>query len=184
MSLAIANRYANALAEVLLKPDSTEAAQAALGELRSFVETYRASGELRAVLTTPAVPADQKRELLGGLAERLGLSRSVRNLLLVLSDNHRIGIVGETADAFGSLLDDARGVARIAVASAAPLDDADREAIIEKFRGITGKPVEAEFETDSELLGGVVVRVGGTVYDGSLSAQLRTLNRAMAAGRA
>ena len=180
MSLAIANRYANALAAVLLKPDSHGAAQAALGELRGFVETYRDSGELRNVLSAPSVPAPQKRALISSLGERLGLSKSVRNLLFVLSDNHRLGIVGELVDAFEARLDEARGVARIEVVSAAPLDDAGREAIIRKFSGITGKPVEAVFSTESELLGGVVVRVGGTVYDGSLRSQLSTLSRAMA----
>jgi len=183
MSLAIANRYANALAEVVLEPDSHQAAEAALGELRGFAQAYASSDELRMVLSAPAVPAEEKRKLLASLSERLELSVTLRNLLFVLADHRRLPIVAEVADAFERLLDEARGIARIAVTCAAALDDEQREAIIQKFNAITGKPVEAVFSTDSDLLGGVVVRVGGTVYDGSLSAQLRRLDRAMA-GRA
>ena len=180
MASAIASRYAAALADVLAKPGAAQSPESALEQLRGFEATLRRSGELRSILASPAVAGGQKRRLVETLAQRLRAGAPVRNLLFILVDHRRMGIFSEVVDAYAAVLDERRGVARIHVASALPMPDDQRGAVIEKFRRITGRAVEADFAADESLLGGSVVRVGGKVYDGSVRAQLAALDRAMA----
>ena len=180
MASAIANRYAAALADVLAKPGAAQSAQSALDQLRAFDGLLRESAELRNVFASPAVAAAQKRNLAGALGQRLGVGAAVRNLLFILVDNRRMGIVSGIVEAFTAALDESRGVARIHVSSALPMPEDQRNQVIEKFRRVTGRAVEADFQADETLLGGSVVRVGGKVYDGSLRSQLAALDRAMA----
>jgi F-type H+-transporting ATPase subunit delta len=182
MASAIANRYAAALVDVLAKPGAAQSPESALEQLKSFDGVFRASAELRNIFASPAVPSAQKRNLLSTLAARLGLATPVRNLLFILIDHQRMGSVSEVVDAYAAALDERRGVARIRVSSAMPMPEDQRKEVIEHFRRITGREVEAEFEADESLLGGSVVRVGGKVYDGSLRSQLAALDRAMAGG--
>jgi F-type H+-transporting ATPase subunit delta len=180
MASAIANRYAVALADVLAKPGAAQSPESALEQLRSFDQMLRESEELRNVLVSPTVGLAQKRKLAETLGQRVGVSGPVRNLLFILIDHGRIGVFSEVVAAYAAALDERRGVARIRVASALPMPDDQRNQVIEKFRRITGRAVEADFESDESLLGGSVVRVGGKVYDGSLRSQLAALDRAMA----
>lgn len=180
MASALAHRYASALAEVTDKSGAETSAEAALAQLRSFSELMTESAELRNVLAAPSVTNQDKQDLLVSLGGRIGLSRPIRNLLFVMVDNRRLGIIDDLIEAFAELDDQRRGVERLRVVSAAPLDAAQRAAFLERFRQIAGRQVEAEFASDQSLLGGVVVRRGGQVIDGSLAAKLRSLSEIMA----
>ena len=180
MPLAVANRYAAALAEVVSEPAAEISPDEAMTQLEALATTLETSAELRGVLITPAVSLGAKHKLAKALAEKLGLAKPIRNLALVLIDNGRIGMLGELRDAFGAWLDRRNGVERIRVMSAAALDDAQRATLIERFEALTAKRVEATFAVDRNLLGGTVVRLGSKLYDGSLATQLRSLDRAMA----
>jgi len=180
MASAIANRYAAALSDVLSKPGAAQTPESALAHLRAFEELLTESVELRNLFASPAVAVSQKHKLAGTLAERLGVAAPVRNFLFILIDHRRVGVFSDIVDAYEQSFDARRGVARIRVASALPMPDDQRNQVIEKFRQITGRAVEAEFHADESLLGGSVVRVGGKVYDGSLRSQLAVLDRAMA----
>ncbi len=180
MPLAVANRYASALAEVVSQPQSEITPDQALAQLESLCETVESSAELRGVLVTPAVSLAAKHKLTRAVADRLGLSKAIRNLALILIDNGRIAMLGELRDAFGAWLDQRNGVERVRVTSAAALDDEQRATIVRRFETLTGKRVEATFAVDGELLGGTIVRLGSKIYDGSLATQLRSLDRAMA----
>ncbi|MEZ5362504.1 MAG: ATP synthase F1 subunit delta [Bryobacterales bacterium] len=182
MASAIANRYAAALADVLVKPGAMQSPESALEQLRAFEGLTRESAELRNVLTSPAAATPQKKNLTGALAQRIGVGPAVRNLLFILIDHHRMGALAEVVAAYAAVLDERRGVARIHVSSALPMPDDQRNQVIEKFRRLTGKAVEADFTSDESLLGGSIIRVGGKVYDGSLRAQLAALDRAMSDG--
>jgi F-type H+-transporting ATPase subunit delta len=179
MSLAIANRYASALAEVLSGDNADTTPEAALSQLRDFSASLEAAPELRTLFGAPAVDVESKKRLAAAIGERIGFSQSVRNLVFVLLDNRRIGLLPELIGAFERWLDESQGISRISVTSAAPLLDDQREAIIEKFRRMTGRQIHASFDLDETLLGGAVVRVGSKLYDGSLSSQLKMLDRAM-----
>ena len=177
MPAAIANRYASALADVITKPGAEVASAEGLEQLRSFSRLLEQSPQLRNVLLSPAVKPAKKRALIRTLAARLGMSRPLVNFLLVVADHRRIGMLGEMAEALAGLLDEKAGVARIKVSTARPADEAQRQALVAKFSRVTGLLVSAEFEVDEQLLGGAAVRHGSTIFDGSLRAQLRAMDR-------
>lgn len=183
MALAIANRYAAALDDVLERTGQSGSVDAALAQLRAFAEALSGSAELRNLFASPAVAGEDKRAIIQTICTRIGAIQPVRNLLYLLSDRRRMALAGDVASAFGARLDERRGVARVEVASAAALGEQEKALLLEKFQSLTGKQAEAEYTIDESLLGGAVVRVSGRVFDGSVAAQLRALGRSMADGR-
>jgi F-type H+-transporting ATPase subunit delta len=177
MSLALANRYARALADLVLDPKSAVKPEAALGELRQFEEAVRASNELRKVLLSPAVAPARKRAVAARLAAALGISTTVRHFLYVVIDRRRIGMLREIRAAFEGQLDQRTGLARADIRSARDLAPEERTSIESALGRLSGKTIRGQFATDPELLGGVVARVGSTVYDGSVRGQLAALRR-------
>jgi len=183
MALAIANRYAAALDDVLARTGQSDAADGALAQLTAFAAAMGQSSELRNVFASPSVSATDKRSIVDAICQRIEAIKPVRNLLCMLSDRRRMTIVGDIAEAFGARLDQRRGIARVEVTSAVELGEPERNLLLQKFQKITGKQTEAEYTIDENLLGGAVVRVEGQVFDGSILAQLRALGRSMAGGR-
>lgn len=179
MALAIASRYAVALAEVITKPTSSVTPEVALEQLESVQRLLREFQPLRNVLSSPAVGPAEKRELIAALCAHMKTANPVRNLLYVVVDHRRTMFIGEMIEAFRVWLDDRAGVARIEVDSAQIIDESRRDAIIDKFRRVTGRLVRAEFRVTPELLGGATVRYGSIVFDGSIRVQLAALSRAI-----
>jgi F-type H+-transporting ATPase subunit delta len=179
MPLAIASRYATALADVVGRAGSKVSPAAALEQLRSFQALFAQSPELQNALTSPAVRPAQKRRLVQALGERLGLATPVRNFLYIVMDHRRLRQLDEMMEVFGAWLDGKAGIARIEVVSAQPLDERLRETMRQRFGRVTGKQVLAGFAVDPALIGGATVRHGSQVFDGSIRSQLRALDRAI-----
>jgi F-type H+-transporting ATPase subunit delta len=177
---AAATRYSNALADVVTAAGSALAPQDALGELRSFESAFR-SAELRNALITPAVPPARKRAVIGRVGDILGLSRITRNFLFVLIDHRRIAELSDVVNAFDQILDERLGFARAQVASARELTGEQRVALTAALEKASDKHLRAQFAVDASLIGGVVARIGSTVYDGSVRGQLQTLKRRLSA---
>ena len=177
MALAIANRYAAALGEVVTKPGSAAEPSEVLEQLDSFQRLLESSQELTNVLLSPAVAASKKRALVASLGERMGFARPVHNFLYVLIDHRRLRILDEVVEAYRGWLDQRLGIARIEVTSARPVDVKQESSLQDTFQQVTEKQVRARYEVDPALLGGVVVRHGSVLYDGSLRAQLQALER-------
>ncbi|MGB9457635.1 MAG: ATP synthase F1 subunit delta [Bryobacteraceae bacterium] len=180
MPSAAATRYANALADVVTAAGSALAPQNAVGELRAFEGALR-SAELRNALITPAVPPGRKRAVVGRVADILGLSRITRNLLFVLIDHRRIAVFSDVVNAFDRILDERLGFARAQVASARELSEGQRAALTAALEKVSQKRLRAQFAVDPALIGGVVARIGSTVYDGSVRGQLQVLERRLSA---
>ncbi len=180
MPLAIASRYATALADVVGREGSPVSPQQALEQLQSFEKLIAQSHELQNALTSPAVRPAQKRQIVASIGDRLGVAQPVRNFLYIVIDHRRLRMLGEMIGAFQSWLDGKIGIARIEVVSAQPLDLALKESVVEKFGRLTRKQVQAEFGVDPSLIGGATVRHGSTVFDGSIRSQLRALDRFIA----
>ncbi|MEZ5356583.1 MAG: ATP synthase F1 subunit delta [Bryobacteraceae bacterium] len=172
MALAVANRYAGALAGIALDPGSKLEPAAALEQLRSFAALLHESPDLRNVLLSPAVPAARKRNVVAALGEPLHLHPLLRNFLYVVIDHRRIDILDEMAAALETVLDQRLGRLRADVSSAGELTASEKLMIEGELRRKTGKQVRCDFHIDPELLGGVSVRVGSTIYDGSVRGQL------------
>ncbi len=173
----VTSRYARALADVVAdkKLDYTQTLQ----QVRSVVELTNSSAELRHVWENPAIPAEQKRNLLDAFAGRLGLSKPVRNFMAVLIDHHRVHQLAEIAKLFESEMNDRMGMAEAEVTSARELTAAERAEMEAKISTMTGKRVQAKYTTDTNLLGGAVVKLGSTIYDGSVRGQLQKIKEAL-----
>ncbi len=177
MALAVARRYARALADIVLAPDSPLAPEQAVGQLLALESLLAESAELRTILLSPAVAPARKRAVVARLAQPLGISPLVRNFLFVVLDRRRINLFREIRRAFQDLLDEQLGVVRAEVISARELTPAQRARLQHALSAFTGKNVRCEFATEEALLGGVVARVGSTVLDGSIRGRLETLRQ-------
>jgi len=178
---ALASRYASALVDVATGPTSAVDPQQLLRELRGFEEVFAASAELRNALMSPAVPPARKRAVVGRIGDQLGMSRIARNLLFVLSDHRRIAMLTEVLEAFDLLADERLGFTRAEISSARELDQRQRAAVSHELERLTGKNVRMRYAVDRGLLGGLVARIGSTVYDGSVRGQLQALGKRLAA---
>jgi F-type H+-transporting ATPase subunit delta len=174
---AVATRYAKALADVTTTAASRLRPEDALAQLRAFESALSASRELLNALITPAVPLNRKRAVVGRIAGLLHLSPMARNFLFVLIDHRRIALLGAILDAFELNVEERQGFARAEVSSPRELTQTQRGAINAQLERITGKRLRMRFAVDQELIGGVVARIGSTVYDGSVRGQLQTLGR-------
>jgi len=173
---AVATRYANALADVVTGEAGIRV-ETALGELRAFENVLRSSAELQNVLSTPAVPPSRKRVVAGRIAGALGLSQVTRNFLYVLIDKRRIGLLNGIIESFETVADARLGLARADVTSAGELSASQREALRAQLERISGKRIRARYGVDEALIGGLVARIGSTVYDGSVRGQLDAIGR-------
>jgi F-type H+-transporting ATPase subunit delta len=183
MAQAAATRYARALADAALDPKNRADARQVLNELGAFHRITQESADLKNILLSPAVQASKKRAVVARFADTLPLSRLVRNFLYVIIDHHRVGMLGEIHEAYESVLDERLGVVRADVKSAAPLDPQQQQVIARELSQVAGKQVRCTFDTDANLVGGVVARIGSTIYDGSVRAQLDSMRERLVARR-
>jgi F-type H+-transporting ATPase subunit delta len=180
MPLAVAKRYAQALGEVVTKPGQGLQPEAVFEQLTSFYALLESHGELKNILLSPAVAPAKKHAIVKQLGARLGFTQTLCNFLYVVMDHRRLNILDELIEAFRQWLDDHLGIARIEVLSALPVPEEQRAQLVATFNQVTGRQVRAQFRHDPGVLGGVVVKYGSRLYDGSLVAQLRALDRAIA----
>ena len=168
----VTGEYAGALADVAIASGRPETLRQ---EVRAFAELDASSDDLRNFLDTPAIPRDSKKDLLGKLTGRMGASEQLRNFLYVLVDHRRTHLLAEIAREFETTLLDRLGVAEAAVTSARELTALQKQKLAGTLETLTGKKIEARYVVDPAMVGGLVVRVGSTIYDGSVRAQLNRL---------
>lgn len=167
-------RYARALSEVVSE-QRLDAAQVE-AQLRGFSDLLHENAELREVLGNPSIPEAQKLRVLDAIGARTGMSKEVRNFVALVTHHERLHQLQDMVDAFHTMADEALQVCEAQVVSAHPLDDNSRRLLEQKIAGITGgERVKATYTQDASLLGGAIVKVGSTVYDGSVRAQLEQL---------
>lgn len=177
MPQAVASRYAHALVDAVTAPGAGLDPRQVAGELHAFESMVNGSPELRVILLSPAVSISRKQSVIGRLAAAVPVSKLVRNFLFVLVDRRRSDLLGEIAAAFENALDERLGFVRAQVASAGPLSDRQRADLQAALSEVAGKQVRCEFNSDPSLIGGVVARIGSTVYDGSVRTQLQSLRQ-------
>ena len=174
---SVASTYARAFADVVLSARLD--ANRAIGGLRRIAGLLSESTELRRVWENPAVPADQKRKLLDAIVHREGIEPHVRNLMAVLIDHRRVQFLGRITEQLEKELDARLGFAEAQITSARELGDAEKRSLEAQIEKVTGKKIRARFGLDASLLGGAVVRVGSTIYDGSVKGQLERIKEAI-----
>ena len=173
---ALAERYAGALVDVALENHQADQVKQ---ELSAFAAMVRESPELHAFLANPAIARATKHAAIEQLVARMGASRTLRNYLFVIVDQRRAGLLVEIEQAFSRILDARQGITQAAVTSAADLTPAERAELVAALAKLTGEKVQAQFATDTTLIGGAVVRIGSTIYDGSVRTQLERMRARM-----
>ena len=174
---SVASTYARAFADVVF--DTHLDAARALGGLRQIATLYSESVELRRVWENPAVPADQKRKLLDAIVQRNGMDRPGRNLVAVLIDHRRLPFLSRIVEQLEKELDARLGFTEAQISSARELGDTEKRTLETQIEKTTGKKVRANYGLDPSLLGGAVVRIGSTIYDGSVKGQLERIKEAI-----
>ncbi len=169
---AVAERYAAALADVAVERKNSETVKR---NLAAFVEAFSSIADLRNALESPALNAEVKRKVIAEVAGKMGLDEAVRNFIYLVVDHRRTEILPEIEQAFLSELNERLGIVDAEVTSAHELNNDEKRQLRAVLEQRTGKKVEARFQIDGALLGGAVVRLGSTIYDGSVRDQLKRL---------
>jgi F-type H+-transporting ATPase subunit delta len=169
---AVARRYSTALADVVAKNGDADAVKA---ELKEWEVLIAGNAELQEVFGNPSIPHAKKEGVLNALIKRSGSSKSVANFLRVLLQNGRLIDLRDINDRFATVLEERGGIVSGEVISARELAEAQKKELAQNLEKLTGKKVKLEFEIDEDIIGGVVTRVGSTVYDSSVRTQLQNL---------
>jgi F-type H+-transporting ATPase subunit delta len=175
---ATAQRYAAALADVAMEQKSAEAVKR---DLAGFVELFYSSSDLRHALESPAVNRDVKMKVITAIATKMDLHRAVRNFICLVADHRRTEMLREMVVAFAAELNKRLGIDEAEVTSARELSAQEKKDIITVLERRTKKKIEARFQQEEELLGGAIVRLGSTIYDGSVREQLKRLRERLEA---
>lgn len=172
---SVVGTYARAFADVIMAPKNQLGPERALQALDEIMGLFKESAQLRRVLENPSIPGDRKRAVLDAIAAKLGTTRQVRNFVAVVIDHRRLPLLSEIRKRLEQELNDRQGFAEAQVSSARPLSDPEKEMLEAEITRLTGKKVKAIYGQDASLLGGAVVQVGSTIYDGSVKGQLETI---------
>jgi F-type H+-transporting ATPase subunit delta len=174
---SIANTYARAFADAVmdgkLDPEKT------LTEARTLANLLAESRDLRQAWETPSIPADQKRKVLDVIAKREGFSTATRNFMAVVIDNGRVAFLGEIVAQFEKELGSRLGFVDAEITSARELNAGERASLEAQAAKLTGKKIRAHYLRDASLLGGALMRVGSTIYDGSVKGKLERIRAAI-----
>jgi F-type H+-transporting ATPase subunit delta len=168
----VARRYATALADVVIKSGETESVTS---ELNAWVQMITTNAELENVLRNPVVQHIKKEKVLESLLERVKPSKTTANFLRILLKNSRLADIGPINERFLQVLEDRSGTVSAEIISSRELSEGERTELRSNLEKLTGKKINPSWRLDPELIGGVVTRIGSTVYDGSVKTQLETL---------
>ena len=168
-----APRYARAFAEVAesAKLDAAVAQQ----QMRDFADTLSGSNELREFLDNPSIEMAKKLKVLDAIAARIGMLVQVRNFIAVILEHHRLSELEQILTAYRELADEHSGAIEARITSSRPLEAEDRAQLEAQIAKLAGARVRASYAEDATLIGGAVVEIGSTIYDGSVRAQLQQL---------
>jgi F-type H+-transporting ATPase subunit delta len=169
---ALAQRYAAAFADVALERKDPERVR---GDLSAFLDAYHSSPDLENFLSNPSIENNVKKEFLGKLAERMSLAPELKNFLFVLVDHYRTELLRDFMPIFQTELNSRLGIAEAQVTSAHELSARDKEELKQTLERTTGKTIEMKFSVDQSLLGGAVVQIGSTIYNGSVRERLERM---------
>ncbi|SET39852.1 F0F1 ATP synthase subunit delta [Oceanicella actignis] len=172
----LAGRYATALFELAEEADKLSEVEKDLAELKAALAD---SAALRDLATSPVYSREEQAAAIAAVAEAMGLNGLTRNLLGLMAARRRLFALGAVCDAFAALAADKRGEISAEVRAAAPLTDAQREALADTIRKAVGKDVKLNVAVDESLIGGLVVKVGSRMIDTSIRARLANLQNAM-----
>jgi F-type H+-transporting ATPase subunit delta len=173
----IARRYSSALADVILERGEAKEVQ---HELEQWAEVLQSNAALQEVFRNPTIALDQKRAVLSKLIDRARPRPTTANFLKVLLQNQRLTELPEINQRLAAILDERAGMVAAIVTTARPVPGDIQRSLAQRLTTVTQKKVRLDFEQDPDLIGGLVTRIGSTVYDGSVRNQLQLIKEKMA----
>jgi F-type H+-transporting ATPase subunit delta len=174
---SIARRYAKALMAIGLERGTSEQLSR---EVRSLAAAIKSSPELAITLTSPAFSRSVREQVLRAVLQRIGASPDVLSFTRLLLDRERVAQIPSISRELDRLSDERAGRIEAVVSSAAPLAPAQEQELLRRLEAMSGKKVQMKVALDPQLLGGVVVKLGDVVYDGSLRTQLQRMREELA----
>ena len=177
MSLqTVARRYASALADVVIERREQREVQ---NEVQIWAAMIADNPQLKEVFANPTVAYDHKRVILEELLTRTRVRETTASFLRVLLKNQRLAELPEIAERFGHILDERGGVVAAEITTARPIPEELKKALHDSLASATGRTVRLTFATDEAIIGGVVARIGSTIFDGSVESNLGRLAAGM-----
>jgi len=173
----VARRYASALADVVIAQGEERSVQ---DELITWAQMTQSNSQLQEAFGNPTIPYEQKRNVLKELISRTKVRQTTANFLQLLLRNQRLSELPEVNKRFARVLDERSGVVGAHVISARPVPEFAKRSLQQRLVAMTGKDVRLTFATDASLIGGMVTRIGSTVYDGSVRNKLQQLGEKLA----
>jgi F-type H+-transporting ATPase subunit delta len=177
ISSAILTRYARSMADVALEAGQEPGVT---NDLVTYRQIFQSVPQLLDAFDSPAIPRDAKEKLLGELMERYPVNRLSSNFLRLLLERNRIKYFEGIFHAYVKITNERKGILSAQVTAAEELTEAELARLRESLAGATGRTVLLDIRTDPALVGGLVVQVGSTVYDGSIRTQLNEMKRRLA----
>lgn len=171
-----ARRYAKAIFDLAVEQNALDRVSA---DMRDLAQTMESSPELVALMSSPTVSPATRKAIMEQVVQRAGVSPLVRNAVLLMTDHRRASLLPEVTNALMRLADERAGKLRAEVVSAAPLSEAQYTRLTGALERLTGRKITLVRKIDPALIGGVITRVGDTVYDGSVRARLDEIRRAL-----
>jgi F-type H+-transporting ATPase subunit delta len=176
---AASGRYARALFDVVLREGNDAAVEQIQGELQQFTELF-AHGQLAQVLGNPGIPVSKKKALANALIARMGpVSAPLAKLIVILAEKDRLTLLPGIARAYGNRVMDHLKIVRGDVTTAVPLSPDKLRALEQGLAQASGRKVVLESRVDPSIIGGVITRLGSTVYDGSVTTQLQKMKQSL-----
>lgn len=168
----VARRYGTALADVVTKSGETATVRE---ELKTWEQLIEVNADLQSAFANPSIPHISKENVLNGLLAKTNPSRTSANFLRLLLRNNRLTELAQINEKFDSVLEERSGSTAAEITSARELSESEKAELRTNIEKLTGQQVNLNFEIDKDLIGGVVTRIGSTVYDSSVKTQLQNL---------
>jgi F-type H+-transporting ATPase subunit delta len=175
----VARRYASALADAVLASDQSETVKR---ELTGWGELFGSNPDLHTVFSNPAIIHGNKEKVLDELIARTRPSGTTANFLRILLQNGRLAELGSITDKFSDVLEQRGGVVSAQITSARELPENERSEFEQNLERLTGKKINVAYAVDKDIIGGVVTRIGSTVYDNSVKTKLENLREQLVNG--
>ena len=178
MSLqTVARRYASALADVVIERREEREVQQ---EIQQWASLIQGNPQLKEAFANPTVAYDQKQNLLEALISRTRVRPTTASFLRVLLRNQRLAQLPDVSERFGQILDERGGIVAAGITTARPIPEELKKTLHDALASATGRSVRLTFETDETIIGGMVARIGSTVFDGSVENHLERLAAGLA----
>lgn len=177
---AFVSHYARALADVVLQAKLDTAAIDR--QLNDFLAAWDSSAALREVFENPAIAEAQKVAVLDKMNAKLGMLPQVRNFIAVVTRNGRAAHIHEIVQGYRTELQERQGIRQAEITTARELSEQERNTLLAGVGQLAGARIQASFKLDPSIVGGTVVRIGSTVYDGSVKGRLERLREELIAG--